>query len=781
MTTLFSSVGTFFRHPAVQLFSSLIVPLLFLLLYLGDTYKEPLHTTPVLFALLFLLVAVKWPRRTTEEYLTITSAWWTRATSLTAAGLLAFLLSPTLKYQGVVLYEHRPFGFWVSVAITCVSLLILLVRPPRPAIALGLLTVAGLSIRAWSNLQWDLNPVRSDMVPLIHSALEAFMAGENPYAFHQMQTNSLVPLTYPPLLWLSHLPAYLLGIDIRWTSWISDAIISLALGLAAIRRAPRMFGPVLLALATYLFLPDMHWAAIYAEPHFDWAIVVLLCLSVMSRKPKLAGVMYGIAMLTRPFNVLFAPFFCLWLWRRFGAREALHSLLISGVIAAVVYVPFVAPDPNIFYVGTVRWLLEYGPVHGHWFKGYIGFSGPLYAHKLGAWLTPIQLSGMAALIVWAFFKLRTTSHLFIFWLLTLAHFIAFNSLIWMNFWIGVFLLGTALLIGAEIGEREAIEDANSPPEPVSNWKNASKSSIAIEAAAALVVVGSLGFLLHGLYSYFSESGREELQTYLEQEVEKGDVILDRSVYRTAFLKKNYFFERDTLPAQTRLAEDPFTQVFPRRAALAPLAANRIWVVERYDLFEPFEKLYFGEGEATGPYQKGDDKMFGRYRLRRIDRVANASHRPISRHANDLSVSVTSADQKEPRQAFWNQDKWTFENAQGWQYVGPTTCKFYGIDQRMLWAHPWQDTTLQITAPRPAETSSLMILGGLNDRAASWGSSPVLLSVRSQDQTLKTIEFADGPGISGTTIALPDDATSITFDVTSSNDGRRHFCLDATFF
>ncbi len=784
MSALFSSFWETLRRPSMLLFGSLIIPLLFVLLYLGDTYKVPMHTTPVLFVLMFLLVAIKWPRNAANDISVITTVWWTRAASLAAACLLAFLLSPTIKYQGVLIYEHRPFGFWVSVGITVVALLILLVRPPRPAIALGLLTVAGLSIRAWSNLQWGLNPVRSDMVPLIYSALETFMSGENPYAFHQMQTNSLVPLTYPPLLWLSHLPAYLLGIDIRWTSWVSDAVISLSLGWAAIRWAPRMFGPVLLALAMYLFLPDMHWAAIYAEPHFDWAIVVLLCLAVMSGRSKLAGVAYGVAMLTRPFNVLFAPFFCLWLWHRFGPREALNSLLISGLIAAVVYIPFVAPDPNIFYVGTVRWLLEYGPVHGHWFAGYLGFSGPLYAKGLGAWLMPIQLSGMAALIVWAFFKLRNTGHLFIFWLLIYSHFIAFNSLIWMNFWIGSFLLGIALLIGSEIGDQQASLEANQAPEPVQNWRNASKSNIATEVVASLVVVGSLSFLLFGLYSYFSESGREELQAHLEKTVEKDDIILDRSVYRTAFLKKNYFFERDKLPAQTKLAEDPFTQVFPNRAALAPLAAKRIWVVERYDLFEPFEKLYLGQGGAKGIYNVGDDKMFGRYRLRMLDRTAdasNASNALISKRANDLSVAVTSAANQEPRSAAWNQNKWTFENAEGWQYVGPTTCKFYGIDQPMLWAHPWQDTTLQITAPRPSGTSTLMLLGGLADRAASWGSPPVILTVRSHDKTIKIVEFADRPGIFGTTIALPDDATSLSFDITSTNDARRHFCMDAMFF
>jgi len=354
-----------------------------MVVYITDTIKKPMIMMPLFAVLLGFFVAVQWPRRSPQPELSLTLNRWIRASALMGGGLLMLLLSER-EYLRIMLYKIRPVGFWVSVAITVVVLLILLIRPPRPAFSLGLLTIGGLSIRAWNRLQFPLDPIGSDMVPLIYSAVETFLAGGNPYAFHQMQTNSEVPLTYPPGLWLAHVPPFLLDIDIRWTGWVSDAIVILAIGYAALRWTPRVFGPVFLALTAYTFSPVMHWAGIYGEPHFDWAVIALLFVAVMSRRPNWAKAAYGVALLTRPFNVLFAPFICLWLWHQFGARAALRSLLISGLIAAVVYVPFVAPDPSIFYVGTVRWLLEYGPIHEHWFRGTLGFSGPLNAHKMGA-------------------------------------------------------------------------------------------------------------------------------------------------------------------------------------------------------------------------------------------------------------------------------------------------------------------------------------------------------------------------------------------------------------
>lgn len=54
---------------------------------------------------------------------------------------------------------------------------------------------------------------RSDMLELIKLGNEYFMMGQNPY---HARFNPQVGLPYPPLMWLSFLPAVMLKIDLRW-------------------------------------------------------------------------------------------------------------------------------------------------------------------------------------------------------------------------------------------------------------------------------------------------------------------------------------------------------------------------------------------------------------------------------------------------------------------------------------------------------------------------------------------------------------------------------------
>jgi uncharacterized membrane protein YhaH (DUF805 family) len=239
------------------------------LVCVGDTHRQPMDTTPAFFGLLVLwalglaLVVPRLRDRTVAAparrpfFARGSDAVWLRAAAIVAAGLLAHLATGAV-HQKMVLFHEMSQPIWIAFGAAAALLAVVLVWPPRPVISLGLIVAAGLVVRAAGLWQWEIDPARRDMLALVLSALDRFTSGENPYVLHQMQVGSLVPLTYPPGLWLAHLPAYALGADIRFTGVLADGIAALAIGGAALALRAPLRGPVVVGIAAYLFLPDVH-------------------------------------------------------------------------------------------------------------------------------------------------------------------------------------------------------------------------------------------------------------------------------------------------------------------------------------------------------------------------------------------------------------------------------------------------------------------------------------------------------------------------------------------
>ncbi|MDI7267899.1 MAG: hypothetical protein QME96_07885, partial [Myxococcota bacterium] len=444
--------------------------LMFVLVYVGDEYRKPLRTTPVFLALGALALWLGRPRVPSAApppspggfWARGSDRWGLRVVAVASFVLLAVLLSRR-PYQGMVLYHLRGTGLWTAVTIAAAGLALVLARPPRPWIVLGILIAGDLAVRAFSLRQWEIHPAVRDMLPLVMSAIDSFLAGENPYAVHTMQIGSQVPLTYPPAMWLAYLPARLAGIDIRWTSWLADAVVAVALAWPAVRASgfglrasgrsdassgpavpnPGPTWPALLFAATYLFLPDTHWNGIYAEPNVDWAVVAVLACCLATGRPLAAGAALGVAIAMRPLNFALVPLLAAGLWRVHGLRTAARSILVAAAVSAVLYVPFVLRDPDAFFLGAVRWLIEYGPAHRTWFHGMLGFSGPLYEARLEAWMHPAQIAGIAIALGLTAWRARSARGVLAGCAAAYSVFVAFSPLVWMSFWIGAVILVSA--------------------------------------------------------------------------------------------------------------------------------------------------------------------------------------------------------------------------------------------------------------------------------------------------------------------------------------------------
>jgi hypothetical protein len=692
-------------------------------------------------------------------------AWWIRVGALVAGGLLLLLLSGR-EYQHMVLYPQRGLFLWVAVGAAATGLALLVVRPSAPLISLAVLAMAGLALRACGLAQWEIDPARRDMLPLMISAIDAFLGGDNPYQLHQMQVGSQVPLTYPPGLWLLHLPAHGLGLDLRWTAWLADAAILGALGVAAARLRAG-FGPVFLGLAAYLFLPDTHWNGIYAEPHADWAILAGLAAAALFRRPLAVGLLYGVALTTRPFNLVLLPFLAIWLIRDQGWRPAWRSLVAAGLVAAAAYLPFVLWDPDAFYSGTVRWLLDYGAAHHTWFYGMLSFSGPLYEHDLAQWMAPLQGVSLVALTGLALWKLRTVRGLMIYWTLIYALFVAFNSIVWMSFWIGVCLLAIATAMAGGMSE----------PEERAESVGASWKWRVFEGAGSVVVVGAAVVLVLLLARHFGEDGLDEAREEVAKSVGSGDLILDRSGYRVSFMRAPWVLDRGQLPSGVRLAAEPFSSVLPRRGLVDPWAAEQVWVVERYGLFDELAPLFLGRG-GPGAFDVSEERQKGRYRLLHLERQAGPAAERLSEWFERLAVSA----ERRGRAVDARRDgrTWRFAGRPRWERVTVTPCRIGRARRPMLWAHPVDDGVLRIVLPLEAGLGHATVFGGLTDKAPQWGRAPVDVKVRAGDDELADYRFANAPGLRGISFEIPDGAEELTFEISADDVARRHFCIDAVF-
>lgn len=765
----------------LHLFASLIPVLLFAMVYAGDTVYLPLYMVSAFFALLGVLaLSTRWPptvkRRPLSESLLRffaagQEAWWIRLSAVVAAGFLWVLISDR-PYQGIVIFSKQTESFQAATWLAVALLGVLLLKPPKPLYATVVLLLGGMGLRLFWFSEWEINPARRDMLPLVVSAVETFLRGENPYGFHQMQQGSLVPLTYPPGLWLLHLPAHVAGLDIRATAWLADVLIVTAFSIAALRSRPAAFGPVFLALAAYLFLPDIHWNAIYAEPHADWALLALLSAAVLTRKPFSSAAILGIALTTRPFNLILIPCFAIWAYREFGLRTAWRMMLTAGLITAAVYLPFVLWDPDAFFSGTVRWLLEYGAAHRSWFFTKMSFSALLYQEHLDEWLGRAQLLVLVGSTLLALFLLRTTRGLFIFWTFTYGLFVAFNSIIWMSFWIGVCLLS----IGLSCSRYEStllLEAPSAPP-----FFSGLRRWWVIEVVGLTAVLAAFLLMAVPLKRHFDESGLEDARRYVTSRIDKDTLVIDASGYRAAFLQTPDLLPRPQFTQGGMLGRTPFGTRFPGRRVLEPLAPRQIVAVDRFGLFRKMLPLYIGDDpKGEGPYAVKAEHRFGAYRVMALEKRPEAATLfRLSDRLEQLFVAATVNGA--PRRAEHRPTAWSLGGRRRDQ-IEVRKCRIDRVGREMIAAHPLENGIIEMGAELGKGARWVTVYGGLLDRKAAWHRSDIAMAVKGDGKRLdRDFKFPNEPGMSGASFALPKGARRLTVEISAENPAQRDFCFDA---
>jgi hypothetical protein len=610
---------------------------------------------------------------------------------------LAFIvmLDSRIRVQSLLVLPYQTPTGGIVLRIAGGLLLLLLVVPRlSTGVRLLVLIVAALAVRVVGLGAWELDPVTRDMLPLAKSAQDGFIRGENPYAIYQMQRGSEVPLTYLPGMWLIHGIPRLFGADLRFLGVAVDAIVAGSLWWAAGAVSPRFIerarGFVIGFSAVWLFSPSVHWNGIYAEPHAWWGVLAILLAAVMRRSWWIAAAALGVALATRQFAAVVAPFVLIALIKDLGFKQALPRIAVTGTLAALLLVPFVAWDADMFFFGTLRWLLEYGPVHESWFWGKLGFSGTLYRIDATEWMPRAQLGAVLVMAVLApfvkgaraFIAPAGTAYVL---------FVMFNGIIWDSFYLGCALFAAfACAAGYEPRALEArVVPVRSP---------AYALSVGLLASSVAAFVG----LAVALFRAFDDSGRKDVQARLVGSQRARDAVLDRSDRRLAFVKGRWLVEPRERVA--RFGYDPFERSF---GALGVLGSERLWLVSRTDR----DDALFGALERfSEPFML---ESFGRYRVLGVSVPAVATR---------LSA-LESPDAPRARR-----------------------CDASGVagEWHVVQARAGESRTL--TFHEVLLRDSLALLGAIEDRSIAWGRPPVHVALFVDGRRTATLRLENRHGV-----------------------------------
>ncbi len=326
----------------------------------------------------------------------------------------------------------RRFGYRLPAGTLVLALAVAaLARPDRlwPPVLLS------LGALACAIFESPLAVERSDMLPAIAYTLDVWWRGGDPYALGQFPSGALVRMPYLPGTFFAHLPAFLLGIDLRWSQVLYRALW-IALLWPALRARPA--GDPWRGLFQWLLLSP--YLVFRHELYFD---VFLLLIVAFERAHTVArGLALPALIVTRQWAWVMAPF------------AVLHDLRTHGRRAFAAYAAgTVAVGVLTFALLSRHTTLEQFRATVFWFDAVLGW--PVFGGDYGPTLAPLLFGLHLSKAIPALQALVCLGALALGWrhraeavfgLWALFAFVALNGHYWNYFWLSpvVWSLAVAL-------------------------------------------------------------------------------------------------------------------------------------------------------------------------------------------------------------------------------------------------------------------------------------------------------------------------------------------------
>lgn len=355
---------------------------------------------------------------------------WDRCVGLfsTRSAMLLWVLI-NIPYMLFNYFRFRDLGYafpWIPLCALVVFLPAILSEKHRLLGAFAL----NLSLLAGSIVHFPIHPLRSDMLPVIEHALGQWSHGLNPYDLFELAGRSNRMGYLPGTLFL-HLPAWCLGVDLRWNTFFYRSIWMLLAWLAVARlNKPDPAKSLLIFAALSPYMNFRH------DLYFEGFILTAMIFVLFERgRALLLPFMVG----TRQWAWVGAPF---WALAQLKLGEGDKTRLRR----------WVAVTGGFFLITVILALMLWGRVSAKeffrvifWFQGaasspeFGGDYGPTLAPlffwlNLGTALQKVQAVVVGVLFVWAWRCRRDTEKVWSLGFTAWFFFLLLTPHYWLYFW-----------------------------------------------------------------------------------------------------------------------------------------------------------------------------------------------------------------------------------------------------------------------------------------------------------------------------------------------------------
>lgn len=307
-------------------------------------------------------------------------------------------LTFSLPYRIGLLFPQTWHGYVaLTLLLAGLTLFYLFAPPPKSSphpldkriaypLSLILIGLAGGLRLHWMRT-YPVDAQYGDMLPLIDQAGRHFLSGHYPYTEYHLPWP--LPLTFFPLLWISHLPALLLGLDLRWTGLLCTLLLIPLL----LHKRPAALLPVL----TFAILPTFTFFTVNGHTPPYWLYLCAFGYTLTRRNPFASAVFLGLTLATRQTALILVPFAALAWYRAHGTRATLTALALTGTLTAALCLPFFLPDPHAFLLEPLHHYRELAEAYRQGtgdparLLQTLGFANLLSTLGLNALLSPARL------------------------------------------------------------------------------------------------------------------------------------------------------------------------------------------------------------------------------------------------------------------------------------------------------------------------------------------------------------------------------------------------------
>lgn len=271
-------------------------------------------------------------------------------------GIILVFEAMTLILLVVQNIRYASFGYNLNIPVTIVlfsligiALMVLLVREATPDLLFFIALTAYTGTCLLSIGSFPLNSQRSDMLPLILSGCQTFLAGATPYGLHNIPHHLI--FTYLPGMWIAYLPTATSGADPRLINMIGIVISALIVVYTDHNFRKCAF----LLLPVFLLTPYLQYR------HEIYLGVLFLVLSIIfffscRNRWLISSAASGYALATYQFTWIIFPFSVIAAFRKWGLKKAVIGFLLAVSIFLAMILPFFLSAPEYFIKG----------IYGHW-------------------------------------------------------------------------------------------------------------------------------------------------------------------------------------------------------------------------------------------------------------------------------------------------------------------------------------------------------------------------------------------------------------------------------